>query len=270
MLNTALIERDLLAEQAFAYRQNGIKGISLDWSDNNPFIFPLLSELHYALGNPSIAQEVAFKKNSESIAINESNNPRALMRLVETGLIYGMPSGYAVAEKYLSLLEKSLFYRKWASLHCPLLYNDAAVEADSRLGEERRNMTNIDLAYALEENPDLVKQFTESSFARRTVEHICMGYLLNMDLPRYYEIVKRSYGTPLMPTLPKAFQEALLIHATQDKSVEGEYNIPQQMKKQFIDFQSFVARNYNRKDLAAIMRSTYGNTYWYYYMFTKI
>lgn len=268
ILNTALIEQDKLAEHAFAYRQIGVDGISLDWSDNNPFIFNILGELHYALGNPSIAQELAFKKNSESIAVNHSNNSRSLMRLVETGLIYGNKSSYAVAEKYISILDRTLFYRDWAAKHRQMLYNDKAVEQDVRLGEERRNMKNIDISYALESNFDLVHSMQEGLLARRTIEHQCMGYLLNMDLQRFYEVVKRCCGTPLMPTLPKAFQEALLIHSVQNKSIEvANYGIPQERVKKFLDFQNFVARNYNRNDLAAIMRRSYGDTYWYYYMF---
>ncbi len=268
MLNTALIEQDKLAERAFAYQQIGVDGISLDWSDNNPFIFNILGELHYALGNPSIAQELSFKKNSESIAVNQSNNPRALMRLVETSLIYGTKSGYAIAEKYISILEHSLLYRNWAAKHRQMLYNDKAVEQDVRLGEERRNMKNIDISYALERNFDLVYSMQDGLLARRTIEHQCMGYLLNMDLQRFYEVVKRCCSTPLMPALPKAFQEALLIHSVQDKSIEvANYGIPQERVNKFLDFQNFVARNYNRKDLAGVMRRSYSDTYWYYYMF---
>jgi hypothetical protein len=96
-----------------------------------------------------------------------------------------------------------------------------------------------------------------------------MGYLLNMDLENFYQIVSRVYGTATMPTLPQTFAEALLIYTTLNKSIQGNYTIDETTQKRFLEFQNFAAQNYNNKNLAAIMRKSYGETYWYYYMFTK-
>ena len=72
-----------------------------------------------------------------------------------------------------------------------------------------------------------------------------------------------------MPKLPQAFAEALLIYSTQNKSIQGKYQIDETTQKRFLEFQNFAAQNYNNKNLAAIMRKSYSGTYWYYYMFTK-
>jgi hypothetical protein len=239
----------------------------MDWSDNNPFIFSILSDLHFALGNTSIAQEVAFKKNSESIAINHSYNPRMLKRLVQTNIIYGGESGCDVAEKYIAILEKSLFYRDWATEQ--RIYLDDKTPLAPMMQEQRQNMHNIDLSYRMTDNFDVLNDINHCNLSRRTFEHQCVGYLLNMDLESFHQIVSRVYGTASMPKLPQSFAEALLIYSTQDKSIQGKYPIDETTQKRFLEFQNFVAKNYNNKNLASIMRKTYGETYWYYYMFTK-
>ena len=72
-----------------------------------------------------------------------------------------------------------------------------------------------------------------------------------------------------MPELPQSFAEALLIYSTQNKSVQGNYPIDETTQRRFLEFQNFVAQNYNNKSLASIMRKSYGETYWYYYLFTN-
>lgn len=270
MLNTALVERDMLTQCAFAFPQSDIEGLSIDWSDNNPFLFPMISDMHYAVGNPSVAQETAFKKLSESLAVADSCNPRALMRLAQTGLIYGGHAGYATAEKYIALLERTLFYRRWATEHRRFLYDDQAVQSDPRLGAERRNTAVCEIIYSLDTHPERAAELKNGTLARRTLDHLCMGYLLNADLERLHRIVGLCAGGDLLPELPEYYQEALLIHAAQNRDAATfDHLISESVRKRFLDFQNFAARNYERRDLAAVMRRGYGHTYLYYYMFVK-
>ncbi len=270
MLNIALVERDMLTGRAFAFRQNGIEGLSIDWSDNNPFLFPMISDMQYAAGNPSAAQETAFKKLSESLAVSGSCNPRMLMRLVETALVCGGHSGYATAEKYIGLLERSLFYRRWAADRRRFLRDDAAVESDPRLGDERRAMQACEIIYSLDRHPERAAGLTGGRLARRALDHLCMGYLLNADLDGLYRTVSLCAGGELMPELPEYYQEALLIHAAQNRDTPAEYPaVSDAVRKRFLDFQNFAARNYRRSDLASVMRKSYGDTYLYYYMFVS-
>lgn len=267
MQNIALIQTDALGEKAFGYTQAGLDGVTMDWSDNNPFIFSMLSDLHWALGNVSISQEVAFKKNGESIAINHSYNPRMLKRLVQTNITYGGESGYAIAEKYIALLEKSLFYKEWATEQRKWLNDN--IPPLPLIEQQRLNMHNIDLTYKMAENYDILHDIKHCDLSRRTFEHLCVGCLLNLDLEGFYNILSRVYDTDTLPCLPQSFAEAILIYSTQNKSIQGKYPIDPTTQKRFLEFQDFVARNYNNKNLASIMRKSYSSTYWYYYMFTK-
>lgn len=266
MLNTALLERGELAARAFTFPQRGLEGLSIDWSDNNPFLFPLLSDMYYAVGNVSIAQETAFKKNSEALAVNGSCNPRMLLRLVQTAVATGGHSGYATAEKYISMLERTLFYRREASSYRRFLWNDRAVEADARLGAERANMANIAVVYAAERDAALLAGLHPNALAGRTVDHLLVGRLLNRDLEGFRAAVDGCRAGGVMPSA-ECYGEALLIYGAMTGRDMAGYGISEETRRRFLAFQSFAAENYSRNDLAAIMRRTYGGTYMYYYMF---
>ncbi|MDO5570572.1 MAG: DUF6057 family protein [Bacteroidales bacterium] len=267
--NIALIEKDIFPEKAFFYTQKGIESITIDWSDNNPFIFPLISDMYFAVGNVSIAQEVAFKKMSESIAVNNSLNPRMLKRLIETNIIYGGNTGYSVANKYINILKTTLYYKKWAQEKEIYLFNDEAVNKDSIFGALRLNLKNIDILYSINNNSIQLKEMSCSAFSKKSLDYYCMGYLLNTDLDGFYKIVSTCYGEDILKRLPQSYQEALLIYGAQNKTDLSRYNISEQTRKRFLMFQDFAAKNFNRKDLAAIMKKSYNNTYWYYFMFIK-
>ena len=69
----------------------------------------MMSDLYLHMGFVNMSQRAAFEA-MESIC-NYNKSARELVRLTETNLITGQ---YEVAEKYLSILEETLFYRHWA------------------------------------------------------------------------------------------------------------------------------------------------------------
>ena len=69
----------------------------------------MVSDMAYQLYWTNIAQRAAFEAMEYIPNYNKSG--RALKRLVETNIISGH---YDVARKYIAILEKTTFYRKWA------------------------------------------------------------------------------------------------------------------------------------------------------------
>ena len=100
-LNLALLKRGELADKLFNYPQHGIKSVYPEWDKTN-ISSTMLSEIYFTTGHIALAQRMAFEtnENAEGIA-----NPRMLKRLIQTNLIYG---AWTVADKYISMLEKSL------------------------------------------------------------------------------------------------------------------------------------------------------------------
>jgi hypothetical protein len=75
----------------------------------------MMSDIYLLLGQVGMSQRAAFEA-MESID-NYDKSGRSLQRLVETSLITGRTD---VALKYISLLERTLFYRSWAKKMRPL------------------------------------------------------------------------------------------------------------------------------------------------------
>ena len=87
---------------------------------NKEFISPMMgNEIFYHLGLINASQEYAFE--SMEVMPDMEKSVRALKRLAETNLING---NYKVAEKYLKIVEKTLFHRQWARKTRKILYNE--------------------------------------------------------------------------------------------------------------------------------------------------
>lgn len=126
----------------------------------------VLSDVFYACDYLGQARRRAFDTN---IVTPGAFNPEETKKLALINIAYG---DYAVADKLLAQLEKTLFYSGWASEQRRFLYDDAAVEADPRLGAMRRAIppennymspkgTARDLKYIFTANPDqkVARQF---------------------------------------------------------------------------------------------------------------
>ena len=135
--NLALANKGILGEKLDDYPQLGVEGL---WYDNHGLQCEmlLLSDIFYAQGNVTNAQMLAFNGFSYS---GELVLPSALLRLVETNLING---DYKVAEKYISLLEETLNYKKTATDYRKFLNHPELVEKDKVLGPLKKVTENLD------------------------------------------------------------------------------------------------------------------------------
>ena len=203
-LNMALANKNELAEKMFQFDQKGIGGLLINWDYTQQTAY-LLSDLYFTTGNIAASQQIAF----EGYVISESGNPRLLKRLVQTNLIMG---SYAVAEKYIKLLEQTLYYRDWAKKHRKFLYNDNAVESDPLLGMKRKSVLSKDYLYnsvnIVEELTDLAENNPGYTVP---IQYLGAIYLLAKDLVPFKKMLDKYYGTDVLPHLPQSFQEAVLL-----------------------------------------------------------
>lgn len=92
----------------------------------------MMSDMYYQCDFMSAARRAAFDTD---IVTPGAFNPEETCKLVTIHLAYG---NYRVAEKLITQLEKTLFYRSWAREMRRFLDNDALIEADGFLGPKRR------------------------------------------------------------------------------------------------------------------------------------
>ena len=127
-LNLALAVKGQLNERANQFYQNGWQGAFPQFNKDYEVSF-MTAEIYFYLGLVNSAQRLDFEA-MEALPDN-AKSARGVKRLAETNIINGQ---YAVARKYLMLLQKTMFYRGWATRTMSLLDNPKAVAAHQLYG----------------------------------------------------------------------------------------------------------------------------------------
>jgi hypothetical protein len=264
-LNVALAEKGELAERMFAFDQQGVQSIFTTWN-REPHIAVLMSDIYFSMGQIALSQQMAFEAN-ESVSVTGS--PRMLKRLVQTNLIYG---AFPIAEKYIDILEQTWFYREWAREHRRVLWNFEAIENDSLLGLKRKCIPETDLLSELQGlNFDLEFIAKQNPAHQVSIQYSGAMYLLVKELFYFKDLVDRCYKTDLLPHLPKSFQEAIVILSEQDPSLLEIYDISDVYVKRYNEYKRIVLANRNNTAaLPGLLKRSFGDTYWFYYMFINI
>ena len=106
--NLALGMTNQMGRRASDFFQNGPEGLFPAFS-KDPFSTLTTAEVYFQLGLINTAQRYYFE--AMEAAPNYKKSCRCIRRLAETNLINGQ---YGVARKYLHILEKTVFYKRWA------------------------------------------------------------------------------------------------------------------------------------------------------------
>ena len=258
-LNRALAEKGELADRMFAFDQHGPQGLLASW--NKTFtVSTLLSDAYFTLGEIAVSQEMAFEGY---VTVIGAGNPRNLQRLVQTNLIYGT---YPIAEKYISILEKTYAYHDWAKRHRGFLYNDKAIEADPVLGPKRKALpkeSNLSGINGLEH--DLLIRAEQDPENQLPIQFTGAIYLLSKDMKAFQRLIEKYYGTPVLPSLPVSFQEAVILLAEKDVDYWKRFNVSGNVIRKFAGYRNLVVQNRNNPQLPQLIKKSFGDTYWSYY-----
>ena len=261
-LNKALAEKGELADRMFAFDQRGPQGLLVSWNKAEQ-VSALLSEVYFTMGYMGPAQEMAFEGYVSTIGYG---NPRLLKRLVQTNLIYGT---YPIAGKYIDVLENTFYYKDWATAQRKFLNNDAAVEADPVLGPRRRALPQeSNLAQVNGFDADLQLLAKTNPGHKAPIEYLGAFFLLTKDMEGFKQLIETYYGTEVLPTLPVSFQEAVITLSEKEPDYRQRFNISGSMLQRFADYKKTVLANKNNPNaLPGLLFRSFGNTYWYYFMF---
>lgn len=260
-LNIALSEKNELADSFFRFDQKEARGLIINW-DKTITTALVMSHLQFALRNPSEAQQIAFEGN---VIASRNGSPRFYKQLVQTNLIFG---AYPIAEKYISLLEKTRFYKNWATRQRRFLYNDEAVESDKLLGVMRKSIPTEDYLFVTSSPIKKLEILANTNPSYSVpIQYLGVLYLANKDIESFNKMIEKYYGTEVLPQLPCSFQEAIFINNEKNTELWEKYNIPVSVAKHFYDYRQLILKNKNNSNLSQLMQTHYGDTYWFYYMF---
>ena len=128
-LNLALAKKGQLVQRFKQYNQQPYTKLMMH---PHPIIkngVSLQGDVYLSWGYIGAARQSAFDAN---LLTPGSCSPHHLKILIQTNLVLG---SYQVAEKYIGWLEKTLFYRTWATDMRRFLNNPEAIRQDKCLGE---------------------------------------------------------------------------------------------------------------------------------------
>lgn len=267
LLARALSEEEKLATDLFRYNFRDEKALAIPWNKSEN-ISTLLSDLYFTCGNTALAQRMAFEGN---MGARGKNNARLIQRLIQTNLIFGE---YIVAEKYIRLMEKSPVYHNWAKSQRVFLQDDKAVEQDPVLGV-RRALLPPDSVEVMASGTELIPALSvpvlaNPEKAKVAFEYLAAYYLLSRDMNSFIALLN-SYKDEVswLAELPVIYQEGVLVAFENRPEKWKEYALNPDIVNSYVDFRKQVLANRENSGLPGLLRRTYGDTYWFYLMFSK-
>ncbi len=229
-LNMALAEKGELGDHLFEYPCRDIQSIYVQ-GNKTPYLSAMLSDIYFSMGHMALSQRSAFEAN-ESVG---NFSPRMLKRLVQINIIYG---NYATAQKYIKILESTLFYKNWAKSQKKFLWNEISISNDSLLSSKRKCIFPDNRFSGIKGlDDDLLHIIISNPSHSATQQYLCSLYLLSKDLTSFMKIITTFYGTSALPkTLPIYFQEGIIFYAQGESETLDKYNINKSVIDRFNKF----------------------------------
>lgn len=214
----------------------------------------LLGEIYFRLGLVNTAQRLAFEA-MEAIP-NYNKSPRVMKRLAETNMINGE---YKVAEKYLKMLEKTVFYRPWAQRTLAMLGNEKAINEHPLYGTLRQYRLQEDFLFSDRELDKicghLVMHNPDNLVA---IQYLLMIPLLDRDEQRFMQYFQ--YVQKKLRYNPRSCQEAVALAYMQQYGKLPDGMVSPYVAQQLNEF----GRIYSSAGKDAPELRAFKNTAWYY------
>ena len=187
--------------------------------------------------------------------------------IIKTDLIKG---NYKIAQKYILILEKSIFYRTEAEEFRSLLFNTNAIKNHAELGAKQKLDTKQDFFVQAENPPanlDLIIEVDSANIP--AIEYKLAWLMLQKDMKGVVDML------PVMERagykrIPKNVEEVVTSYKLMKVGEMPELKRLQISKNTEQGFQQFYKtfqQNRGNKKLAQRALSEFSDTYWYYVFF---
>ena len=251
--NLALAMNNQLGERALDFYQRGSEGL-LPPFERNFATTQLTGEIYFHLGLVNTAQRLAFEA-MEAIP-NYNKSGRVLKRLVETNIINGQ---YKVAEKYIKILEKTIFYRRWAERMRAMLGDEKAINAHPLYGTLRQYRLQEDFLFSDTELDKICGQlFMHNHQNQMAAQYLLMMPLLDRDVPRFMQYAQ--YVQSQVRYNPRSCQEAIAFGFMQQRQQPPQGLVSPLILQQLNDFSRIYSAG--GKDAPGLQQ--FRNSVWYY------
>jgi len=203
-INLALSQTNQLAERQFSFYQSGEDALLMP-SIQEMFSNIPTSEAFYRLGMINSALRYTFDLQ-ESI-LNGQKSGRFCKRLAECYLIKG---NHKVAEKYIGLLKKSLFYNKWAEIAEKYVGKDNMVMVNPSWNTARSFQFKDDFLYHYPEIDKMLGQlFINNTDNKMALEYFLGDLLLKGNVNDFVQYISWAQQYGGYKEMPHGYQDAM-------------------------------------------------------------
>jgi hypothetical protein len=258
--NIALCETDKLNDLLFHFQQSPDgKTLFLKW-DMVGEILKRGGYFYYTIGMINEANRWAFEN-----MVMKGHSPEGLKMLIKTELIKG---NYKLASRYITILMKTLFYKKEAKAYEKLLFNDIAIDADKELGKRRQNRVKSDF-FTITDDPyiNIERILAYDSLNKKAFNYKLAFLLLRKNYRGIANELPKlgNYGFKKIPVHIEEAAVALSVLNIDKLPDLGNIQLNKNTELRWNQYLS-VFQQY-RTNLAAAepaLKKQFGNTFWYY------
>ncbi len=257
--NIALSETNLLCERVFYGKQDfGTKSLILPWGNDH---LNWGSWFFYSAGLSNEAHRWAYEE-----MVVYGLRPENLKMLVKTSLIKG---DFRMAEKYIGILKKTIYYREWAKIHDEMARDSLKLMSDKGLGTKIKIFPKSDFFIYMESPETNLPQLVECNPLNRNAFEYLMAWLMlskNVETLVNSSIKLKEMG---YTHIPRHIEEAILIYYNSKKIFPDLGGLTISSETQLRFNQYFAAYIEARKRPATLKEkmAKFDNTFWYYYHF---
>ena len=262
--NIALAETGQLGDKLFSFPQSADGGsLFLKW-DLVTEVLRRGGYFYYTIGMINEAQRWAYE-----YMVMRGLTPEGLKMLIKTELING---NYKVAQKYISILKNTLFYKREAQQFEKLLFDDVAVNRHPELGQKKALKTKQDFFVLSDEpaaNLDLIIEADSTNFA--AIEYKMALLLLQKDMKGIVHLlpVLEHCGIQEIPQNVEeavvTYQQLKLGELPDLKTLRIKLETIQRFRQYY---QIFQQNNSNKEQAKRALAKDFSDTFWYYVFFS--
>lgn len=255
--NLALAKTGQLTSHLFDFPQRP-DAISL-WTSNY-YPMSISGEIYYQLDMPQIARSFFFMANTQS---PNSQSAHLYKRLAEIELI---TENYQMAQKYISSLANTLFYKKEIT-EMQKMINQQSLSENLQAREE--NKPSHPGFFATEFKYNLLIQYNEHPENSFVKDYLLVQCILENDFPTFFKVINKDTSSLKTNKLPTVYQEFILMYAylINDNSFVDHYGIQQSVVQSFYAYLQTNKKELSTEQMREELKVLYGNTYWYYAQF---
>jgi hypothetical protein len=264
--NMALAKLGRLPDELMEHYQPIATGLFIPVNANENYLTITMSnEVYWQLGDVNASQHSALLG---TIFSPRAANSRLMKRLVEINIVNGQ---YAAAEKYIDILEKTMFHHAWAAGMEKYLYNESECSQADWITKKRAIIPSRDLLKKGNEYITTLRMLADNNPDNRmAVDYLLCYHLFSKDVHSFVADFEKYYKSGRTPLLPKVYQEGLLISiVTGERRHEDfkNFRFTPEIVKRMAEYTKLYNENNGN---GAALQKEYGTTYWFYYHFATM